>query len=198
MNNMRQRQSTVGVGENENAPTSVYHLIPTLKLLDFALRLCAVPLSVASIWVTVTNQQDNSSYGKLQFSTLGGLKYMVCINALSAAYALFAALSSWFRCLLTKAWVFFVSDQVVAYLMVTSGAAVLEILYLAYNGDREASWSEACNSYGRFCVRVKLGLALHASSLCCFLLVSVISAYRTFSTYPPPSIPSEVLEDQRN
>ncbi|MCF1423286.1 MARVEL-like domain-containing protein [Mangrovimonas sp. AS18] len=45
-----------------------------LKLLDCSLRIFAIPLSVATIWLTVTNQQDNTSYGKLEFSNLTGLK----------------------------------------------------------------------------------------------------------------------------
>jgi len=47
-------------------------------------------------------------------------------------------------------------EQIVAYLMVTSGTAVFEILYLAYNGDREVVWSEALSSYGKFCYRMKV------------------------------------------
>lgn len=47
---------------------------PMLKFFDCSLRIFAVPLSVATIWLTVTNQQDNTSYGKLEFSNLSGLK----------------------------------------------------------------------------------------------------------------------------
>ena len=47
-------------------------------------------------------------------------------------------------------------EQIVAYLMVTSGTAVFKILYLAYNGDREVVWSEALSSYGKFCYRMKV------------------------------------------
>lgn len=45
-----------------------------LKLLDFSLRLSVIPLSVATIWLTVTNKQDNSIYGYLKYSNLTGLK----------------------------------------------------------------------------------------------------------------------------
>ncbi|KAE9458248.1 hypothetical protein C3L33_09849, partial [Rhododendron williamsianum] len=170
--------------------------IPTLKLLDFSLRLFVIPLSVASIWLTVTNQQDNSTYGKLGFSNLKSLRYMVCISAISAGYALVAAVSSWVKCLVNKAWVFFVSDQVVAYLLVTSGAAVMEILYLAYKGDRIVSWSEACSSYGSFCSRLIVALVLHALALCCFFVLAVISAYRVFSMFEPPLPSKEAAEEQ--
>uniref|UniRef100_A0A5B7B8F5 CASP-like protein n=1 Tax=Davidia involucrata TaxID=16924 RepID=A0A5B7B8F5_DAVIN len=171
--------------------------VPTLKLLDCSLRLFVIPLSVASIWLTVTNQQDSSIYGKLEFTNLIGLKYMVSISAISAGYALFAALSSWVRCLVTKAWLFFVSDQVVVYLMVTSVAAAMEILFLAYNGDQKVTWSEACSSYGRFCSRLKIALALHALALCCFFVLAVISACRFFSKFEPPFLPSKEVEEER-
>ncbi|KAL7186562.1 hypothetical protein ACSBR2_028320 [Camellia fascicularis] len=173
--------------------TFFYDNVPFLKLLDFSLRLFVIPVSVTSIWLTVTNHQDNSTYGNLDFINLLGLKYMVCISAISAGYALAAAVSSWVKCLVTKAWFFFVSDQVVAYLLVTSGAAVGEIVYLAYKGDRDVTWSEACSSYGRFCARLKIALAFHALTLCCFFVLAVISAYRVFSMFEPP-LPSKDKE----
>ncbi|KAL3581521.1 hypothetical protein D5086_015853 [Populus alba] len=61
-------------------------------------------------------------------------RYMFFVSGICASYAFLGAVSSWIRCFVTKAWLFFVSDQIVAYLMVTSGTAVLEILYLACNG----------------------------------------------------------------
>ncbi|XVF77412.1 hypothetical protein PTKIN_Ptkin14bG0040900 [Pterospermum kingtungense] len=169
---------------------------PVLKLLDSSLRLSVIPLSVATIWLTVTNKEDNSIYGEVQFSNLMGLKYMVFISAISAGYALVAAVASWLRCLVTKAWLFFVSDQIVAYLMVTSGAAVMEILYLAYNGDHKITWSEACSSYGKFCNKMKVALILHALALCCFIVLAVISAYRVFSLFEPPLSSKEVEEER--
>ncbi|KAL8505552.1 hypothetical protein ACS0TY_016698 [Phlomoides rotata] len=161
----------------------------SLKVLDFSLRLFLIPFSVASIWIAVNNKQDNSDYGKLEFNDFIGLKYMVSISAVSAGYALFAAVCSYLRCLLTKAWVFFVTDQVLAYLMVTSMAATVEFVYLVYNGDRLVTWSEACASYSSFCNRLKIALALHVIAVCCFLVLAVISSYRVFRTFDPPLPP---------
>ncbi|TXG67561.1 hypothetical protein EZV62_008836 [Acer yangbiense] len=149
-----------------------------LKFIDCFLRISVIPLSVATIWLTVTNQQDNTTFGKLKFSNLLGLKYMVCISAICAGYAFVAVVSSCIKFLVTKAWLFFLSDQIVAYLMVTSGAAVMEIIYLAYNGDQKVTWSESCSSYGKFCYRMKLALIFHALALVCFIVLAVISAYR--------------------
>ncbi|KAK7339323.1 hypothetical protein VNO77_19983 [Canavalia gladiata] len=168
--------------------------LPVLKLFDLSLRLCSVPLSVATIWITVTNKQDNNSYGMLKYNNLSGLKYMVFVSALCACYALVAAACSWVRYLVSKAWIFFVSDQIVAYLTITSVAAVMEIYYLIYNGAKEDSWSEACSSYGRFCGKVKLALILHVITFCCFFVLAVISAFRAFSVFDPPSVNSQEMQ----
>ncbi|KAL5737612.1 hypothetical protein ACOSP7_030373 [Xanthoceras sorbifolium] len=186
-------------GENPIHPIQLQQS-PTkmLKFIDCFLRLSVIPLSVATIWLTVTNQQDNSSFGKLKFNNILGLKYMVCISAICAGYAFVAAVSSCIRFLVSKAWLFFLSDQIAAYLMVTSGAAVMEIIYLAYNGDQKVTWSEACSSYGKFCYKMKLALIFHALALVCFIVLAVISAYRCFSMFAPPPVPSkEVEEEQR-
>lgn len=86
-----------------------------------------------------------------------------------------------------------------AYLLVTSVAAVLEILQLAYNGDQEVTWSEACRSYGKFCNKMKIAFVLQALTLICFIILAVISAYRFFSLFEPPSVSSsKEVEEQRN
>ncbi|KAL6538430.1 hypothetical protein OROGR_012418 [Orobanche gracilis] len=92
----------------------------------------------------------------------------------------------------------FIGFKVLAYLMVTSMAALGEFLYLAYNGDQKVSWSRACDSYGTFCSRLKLALATHAMAVCCFLALAVISGYRVFRRFEPPLIPSKECEQQRS
>ncbi|KAL5057816.1 hypothetical protein RYX36_029420 [Vicia faba] len=171
---------------------------PILKLLDSSLRLFAVPLSVATIWITVTNKEDNPSYGTLKYSNISGLKYMVFVSALCASYAIVAAVCTWIRYLVTKGWIFFITDQVVAYLMVTSVAATMEIYYLAYNGAKEDSWSQACSSYGKFCSKVKLALIFHMITFACFFVLAVISAFRAFSVFDPPSVNSQYVHEEDN
>lgn len=80
--------------------------------------------------------------------------------------------------------------------MVTAGAAVIDVIYLAYNGDKEVSWSEACTTYGRFCSRMKFALVFHMLSFFCFLVMAVISAYRVFSMFEPP-LPYKEVQEQR-
>nr|KAJ0206426.1 hypothetical protein LSAT_V11C500291830 [Lactuca sativa] len=58
--------------------------VNTLKVIDSSLRLCVVPLSLGSMWLTLTNHQNNEMYGKIEFSNIKGLKFLVSISAISA------------------------------------------------------------------------------------------------------------------
>ncbi|KAL8243397.1 hypothetical protein R6Q59_009655 [Mikania micrantha] len=170
------------LGENVN----------TLKVIDSSLRLIVIPLSIASFWLTLSNHQENDIYGRLDFSNLKGLKFLVSISAISAGYALISVVSSWVKNLMNKAWIFFVCDQVVTYLMVACVGSIGEILYLAYNGNQKVTWSEACSSYGRFCGRLNLILVIHFIAMLCFFVLSLISAFRVFSRFEPPLSSKEV------
>lgn len=175
------------LGENVN----------TLKVTDSSLRLIVIPMSLASLWLTLTNHQENDIYGRLEFSNLKGLKFLVSISGISAGYALVSVISSWVKNLMNRAWIFFICDQVVAYLMVASGGSIGELVYLAYNGNQKVTWSEACSSYGRFCSRLNLILVLHFIALLCFFVLSMISAFRVFTRFEPPLASKAVEEDDR-
>ncbi|KAJ9567941.1 hypothetical protein OSB04_003907 [Centaurea solstitialis] len=114
--------------------------VSNLKVIDSSLRLMVIPISVASMWLTLTNQEDNPMYGKLEFSNIKGLKLLISISAISAGYSLVAVISSWIKNLMNKAWIFLVCDQVVAYMMVACGGSIGEIVYLAYNGNPKSFW----------------------------------------------------------
>lgn len=80
--------------------------------------------------------------------------------------------------------------------MVTSGSAVAEVVYLAEEGDREASWSEVCSYYGKFCYKTKVSLALHFMALVGFIALSLISAYRLFSKFDAPAVASTEVGEE--
>jgi hypothetical protein len=44
------------------------------KRPEMALRLCVVPLAVASLWEMATNSQADDTYGEVNFSDLSGFK----------------------------------------------------------------------------------------------------------------------------
>ncbi|KAF3788347.1 CASP-like protein 2D1 [Nymphaea thermarum] len=155
-----------------------------LKLIEFCLRLLVFPLCTASLWLMVSNKQVNI-YGELKYDTLSGLEYMIIINAMAIGYTLVAVPLSCHRSS-AKNWVLFTLDQIIAYLMTTSGSAAMEVLYLAYKGDRVVSWSTACDSYGEFCGKAKVSLLFHFMTLLCFIILSGASAYRVFSKFEAP------------
>ncbi|XP_068655483.1 CASP-like protein 2D1 [Aristolochia californica] len=170
----------------ETEPSSPNHHL-TLRFLDSSLRLSTIPLTVSSIWVMVTNKEFNDVYGDLDYKSLSGFKYLVAMNGICAGYALLAIVFSWLRGRISD-WVFFISDQVLAYLLVTSTSAVIELLFLFQRGDRDVSWSEACSTYRKYCGRVKVSLILHGMAFACFLVLSCISAYRVFSKFEAPYV----------
>lgn len=60
--------------QNDEEISSSKNSVPRLKLLDFSLRLSVIPLSVASLCLTVTNNEDNPDYGSIKFINFSGLK----------------------------------------------------------------------------------------------------------------------------
>lgn len=86
--------------------------------------------------------------------------------------------------------------QVFTYLILAAGAASAELLYLAYNGDKEVTWSEACGVFGGFCRQARTSVAITFGSVVCYILLSLISSYRLFSAYdaPMPSLGNKGVE----
>ncbi|KAD4386028.1 hypothetical protein E3N88_26197 [Mikania micrantha] len=111
------------LGENVN----------TLKVIDSSLRLIVIPLSIASFWLTLSNHQENDIYGRLDFSNLKGLKFLVSISAISAGYALISVVSSWVKNLMNKAWIFFVCDQGIGDVDVGEGGKDVDAEEIAKN-----------------------------------------------------------------
>jgi hypothetical protein len=46
-----------------------------LKVPEMALRVCVVPLALASLWEMATNAQADDTYGEVKFSDLSGFRY---------------------------------------------------------------------------------------------------------------------------
>ncbi|KAL5211294.1 hypothetical protein ABZP36_022141 [Zizania latifolia] len=173
---------------------------PPFRLAEVALRLCVVPLAVASLWEMATNKQVDETYGEVAFSDLSGFRYLICINATTAAYSVASILMSSFKFITRFDWLIFLLDQASAYLLLTSASAAAEVLYLARKGDRQVSWGEVCSYFGGFCGRATVSVALHAAALLCFMALSLISAFRAFSKFDPPppcsEIPKQMADEQ--
>lgn len=64
----------MGDAAETSPPTSPDLLPGKLKFLDYSLRFCVIPLSVASLWLMASNKQVSDSYGRLDYRDLTGLK----------------------------------------------------------------------------------------------------------------------------
>ncbi|KAF7084384.1 hypothetical protein CFC21_088023 [Triticum aestivum] len=157
-----------------------------LTVPEMALRVCVIPLALASLWEMATNKQADDTYGEISFSNLSGFKYLVFINAVTAAYSVVSILMSSFKSLARYDWLIFLLDQAAAYLLVTSCSAAAELVYLAREGDREVSWGEVCSYFGWFCGRATVSVALQAAALLCFVALSLVSAFRVFREFDAP------------
>lgn len=79
-----------------------------------------------------------------------------------------------------------VLSQLLTYIILAAGAVSTEILYLAYKGDVNVTWSEACSAFDTFCRRATTSVGITFGSAVCYVLLSLISSYRLFSTFAAP------------
>ncbi|XP_062186287.1 CASP-like protein 2A1 [Phragmites australis] len=163
-----------------------------VRPVETLLRAAPLGLCVAAMVVMLRDQQSNE-YGSVSYSDLGGFKYLVYANGLCAAYSLVSAFYTAVPrpATVSRSWVVFLLDQVFTYLILAAGAASAELLYLAYHGDKEVTWSEACGAFGSFCRQARTSVAITFGSVLCYILLSLISSYRLFSAYEAP-VPSSM------
>lgn len=159
------------------------------KWIETALRFLPVGFCISALALMLKSKQGND-YGTVEYKHVGAFRYLAYANGICAAYSVLSVFDSVVRRSrsLSVAWFVFAFDQAFTYLMLGAGASVTEVLYLAYKGDEQITWSELCPYYGRFCNRVEASLVLSFLALLCFILLSLISAYRVFSKYDPPSL----------
>ncbi|CAA6671923.1 unnamed protein product [Spirodela intermedia] len=138
-----------------------------LRCLEIVLRICAPPLSIAALLLIVGNKQVPGL----------GERHLRGYTILA-----FAASTLWWP---ITPWIFFASDQIAAYLLVTSGSAVGEVLYLR---RMRLLWLVLPAHV--------VSLALHFLASVCFVVLSLLSAYRLFNRFdpPPPPLPSSSKE----
>ncbi|XP_042426273.1 CASP-like protein 2A1 [Zingiber officinale] len=83
-------------------------------------------------------------------------------------------------------WTVFLLDQLMTYIILVAGTVSTEILYLAYKGDVNVTWSEACSVLDTFCRRATTSVGITFGSTVCYVLLSLVSSYRLFSTFAAP------------
>ncbi|GAB2219260.1 hypothetical protein Droror1_Dr00006893 [Drosera rotundifolia] len=158
-----------------------------LRTTETLLRLLPVGLCVAALVIMLKNSQT-SDFGHISYSTLGAFTYLVHANGICAGYSLIsAAVSAIPRpSTMSRAWTFFLLDQILTYAILAAGAASTELLFLSYHGDDAAGWSAACLNFGMFCRKARTSIVITLAVVVVYVAISFLSSYRLFSKYAPP------------
>lgn len=125
-------------------------------------------------------------------------RYLVHANGICAGYSLLSAIIVAMPRppTISRAWTFFLLDQVLTYTILAAGAVSTEVLYLAYKGDVAITWSRACGSFGGFCHKATASVAITLAAAACYMVLSLVSSYRLFSRFDAPvACTSKGIED---
>ncbi|KAI3786430.1 hypothetical protein L1987_40102 [Smallanthus sonchifolius] len=158
-----------------------------VRTAETLLRLFPVGLCVAALAVMIKDSESNE-YGSLTYSNITAFRFLVHANGILAGYSLLsAAFTAVPRTMtMSRAWTFFLLDQVLTYLILAAGAVATEVAFLTYKGDVAVTWSEACGTYGQFCKKATTSIIITFLVVICYVLLSLISSYRLFSKYDAP------------
>ncbi|KAK3426853.1 hypothetical protein EUGRSUZ_F03189 [Eucalyptus grandis] len=173
-------------GENERVRTA-----------EMLMRVVPMGLCVAALVMMLRNSESND-YGSLSYSDLGAFRYLVHANGICAGYSLLSAIIVAMPRppTISRAWTFFLLDQVLTYTILAAGAVSTEVLYLAYKGDVAITWSSACGSFGGFCHKATASVAITLAAAACYMVLSLVSSYRLFSRFDAPvACTSKGIED---
>ncbi|KAL0311337.1 UNVERIFIED_CONTAM: CASP-like protein 2A1 [Sesamum angustifolium] len=159
----------------------------TMRTAETLLRVLPMALCVAALVIMLKDSQTND-YGSLSYSDLGAFRYLVHASGVCAGYSLLSAVVAAVPrpSTMSRAWAFFLLDQLLTYIILAAGAISTEVVYLAYKGDTSITWSRTCGSFGGFCRKATTSIAITFVVTLCYAALSLISSYRLFSKYDAP------------
>ncbi|XP_051135906.1 CASP-like protein 2A1 [Andrographis paniculata] len=159
-----------------------------MRTAETLLRILPVGLCVAALVIMLKDSQT-TDYGTLSYSDLGAFRYLVHASGVCAGYSLLsAAVAAVPRpATMSRAWAFFLLDQLLTYIILAAGAISTEVVYLAYKGDASITWSQTCGAFGGFCRKATASVAITFIVTLCYAALSLISSYRLFSKYDAPA-----------
>ncbi|EPS69398.1 hypothetical protein M569_05367, partial [Genlisea aurea] len=158
-----------------------------MRTAEMLLRLLPLALSVVAMVIMLKDSQT-SDYGSLTYSDIGAFRYLVHASGVSAGYSLLSAVAAAVPqpSTVSRAWAFFLLDQLLTYVILAAGAVSAELVYLAYKGDIAITWSETCGSFGSFCRKATAATGITFAVTLCYAGLSLISSYRLFAKYDAP------------
>ncbi|CAI9757139.1 unnamed protein product [Fraxinus pennsylvanica] len=171
----------------EKGPTEDERGSSTMRTAETLLRILPMALCVVALVIMLKDSQTNE-FGSLYYSDIGAFRYLVHASGICAGYSLLSAIAAAIPKQLTmsRAWTFFVLDQLLTYIILAAGAISTEVVYLAYKGDATITWSQTCGSFGGFCRRATASIAITFIVTLCYAGLTLISSYRLFSKYDAP------------
>ncbi|XWS10255.1 hypothetical protein CRYUN_Cryun39dG0059700 [Craigia yunnanensis] len=175
--------------ENEEVNTS-------MRTAETMLRLVPMALGVAALVLMLKNSQSND-FGSVSYTDLGAFRYLVHANGICIGYSLLSAIIAAMPRPITmpRAWIFFLLDQILTYIILAAGAVSSEVLYLANKGDTAITWSAACGTFAGFCHKATTSVIITFIAVICYAVLSLISSYRLFSKFDAPvNYPSKSIE----
>ncbi|KAL0443657.1 UNVERIFIED_CONTAM: CASP-like protein 2A1 [Sesamum latifolium] len=160
---------------------------PIMRTAEPLLRVLPMALCVAALIIMLKDSQANE-YGSLSYSDLGAFRYLVHASSVCAGYSLLSAVVAAVPrpSTVSRAWTFFLLDQLLTYIILAAGAISAEVVYLAYKGDTSITWSQTCGEFGGFCRKATASIAITFVVTLCYVALSLISSYRLFSKYDAP------------
>ncbi|GFP78703.1 CASP-like protein 2a1 [Phtheirospermum japonicum] len=159
----------------------------TMRTAETLLRILPMALCVAALVIMLKDSETND-YGSLSYSDLGAFRYLVHASGVCAGYSLLSAVVAAVprRSTMSRAWAFFLLDQLLTYMILAAGAISTEVVYLAYKGDASITWSKTCGSFEGFCRKATASVSITFIVTLCYAGLSLISSYRLFSKYDAP------------
>ncbi|KAL7103830.1 hypothetical protein ACP275_08G203900 [Erythranthe tilingii] len=159
----------------------------TMRTVETLLRVFPMALCVAALVIMLKDSQTNE-YGSLSYSDIGAFRYLVHASGVCAGYSLLSAVFAAVPrpSTISRAWAFFLLDQLLTYVILAAAAISTEVVYLAYKGDASITWSRTCGSFGGFCRKATASVVITFVVTLCYAALSLISSYRLFSKYEAP------------
>ncbi|XP_030525367.2 CASP-like protein 2A1 [Rhodamnia argentea] len=157
------------------------------RTAETLMRVVPIGLCLTAL-VMMLRDSESNDYGSLSYSDLGAFRYLVHVNGICAGYSLLSAVILVMPRppTMSRAWTFFLLDQVLTYATLAAGAVSTEVLYLSYKGDEATAWSAACASFGGFCRKATVSVAMTLAAVACYVALSLLSSYRLFSRFDAP------------
>lgn len=183
----------LGIAFDDNKGGGGHGLVATFEVL---LRFLASLMSVAGLMLLVKDQQtvvqavgNQNYYTEVRYSYVAGLQYLVYSNGLVAIYCFTVALLSIVSAIggarngKLGAWVVFVFDQGLAYVLLAAASASSDVAYLADKGNDKTTWPKICSTFPHFCKLLRASIVIAFFSVLLLAIISILSARQLFKKY---------------